>query len=238
MRKTNVSIAHECPIPWAMSVGAQPKRRGRPPAPVDPDTPGGRLRGLRERAGLSQDDLALVLRVDRSMVSKYEDGRHDMSPEALKRAADRFDVTPAYILFGEATVYAHHTAGIVGRVGAGAIVEAFTDPNPELIEVPSDMADSDAFRVVGDSCVPVFEDGDIVVVRRRDVGEGEFLNRYCVVETEDGAGYLKLVTPSAVVPGSGRLYDLESPNPAAPKLQAIAIRSARPVELRVLGRHR
>ena len=207
------------------------KRRGRPPAPVDPHTPGGRLRALREGHGLSQDELAAALAVDRSMVSKYEDGRHDMGPAILERAARRFDVTPSYVLFGEAVIFARRTAPLIGRVGAGARIEAI-EVDAGAVDLPGDMADASAFRVDGDSCLPVFEPGDIVVVRGEPrLERGEFLNRFCVVETE-GLGFLKRVESGVTVPGWGRTYDLVSPN--ADTLHNCRLQSARPVVLRLL----
>ncbi len=233
VRITNVSEAHECRIAWSVSTEATVKRRGRPPAPVDPNTSGGRLRALREAAGLSQDDLAAALQVDRSMISKYEDGRHDMGPEILKRAASRFEVTASFILFGEKVDYAHRSAPVVGRVGAGAEVEAIQDANPELIEVPADFADAQAFKVEGESCLPIFEPGDILVVRgSASASEGEFLNRFCVVETDEGLGYVKSVVRGMTVPGQGQLYTLESPN--ADNIPNVRLKRVRPISMRIL----
>lgn len=226
-----------------MAVGVA-KRRGRPPAPVDPNTAGGRLRELRERAGLNQDQLAPILRIDRSMVSKYEDGRHDMGPEILKRAATQFDVTPSFILFGEEIVFAEHTAPLAGEVGAGAVLAAIERLDPERVPVPGGWPDARAFRVVADSCRPVFEPGDIVVVRGDHRAERpEFINRYCVVEVEDPddpmqrLGYLKRVVDGIKVPGHGQLYSLESENlddKTQAELQNRVVRSARPVVLRIM----
>lgn len=191
------------------------------------------MRALREDAGLSQDELAASLMVTRSMISKYEDGRHDMGPEILVRAAKRFDVTPSYILFGDAVVYAERTAPIQGRVGAGAKIEAIQEANPETVVIPGELDDAQAFRVEGDSCLPIFEPGDVLVVRGGPRAiEGEFLNRYCVVQTSDGLGYVKRVTPGVSVPGRGRLYNLESEN--AETIENQQIESARPVLLRFI----
>lgn len=183
---------------------------------------------------MGQEDLASILRVDRSMVSKYEEGRHDMGPEILRRAADKFNVTPSYILFGETVIYAHRTAPVVGRVGAGAKIEAIQEDQPTLVEVPTDFENGQAFRVEGTSCAGVFEEGDIVVVRggpRAD--EREFLNRFCVVQTAAGLGYLKLIERGLGIPGKGRLYNLLSPN--AETLENVEITSARPVRLRIIN---
>lgn len=210
-----------------------PKKKGRPPAPVDPNTAGGRLRALRDAAGMDQEDLAKVLGVDRSMVARYENGKYDMGPEILLRAASKFQTTASQILFGERVEFAHRKAPVVGSVGAGAEVEAIQDPNPELVEVPGDFEDGQAFRVTGDSCLPIFEDGDILVVRgSASAAEGEFLNRFCVVETSANLGYVKRVIRGASVPGQGQLYTLESPN--ADDIQNVQLRRVRPISVRIL----
>lgn len=215
-----------------MAVATTSKPRGRPPKQVAVDTVGGRLQRLRLDHQLSQEDLASILGITRTMISKYEDNTHPMTPEALRKVAGRFEVTPSFILFGDVVEYAHRAAPIVGRVGAGAEVEAIQEANPEYVEVPADFDGGRAFRVEGDSCLPIFEPGDVLVVKDHAPSEGEFLNRFCVVETTDGLGYVKRVVRGATVPGRGQLYTLESPN--ADEITNIQIRSARPVQLRIL----
>lgn len=235
VRDTNVSGAHKGFIAWSMGdVVAIPKKRGRPPKLADPNTAGGRLQQARLAAGLSQDDLAAVLLVDRSMVSKYEDGSHPMGPEILQRASRRFDISPSYILFGDEIIYAQRTARVVGRVGAGAVVEAIQQGDPDLVEVPSPLEEASAYKVTGDSCYPIFEDGDLLVVRGfQRLNPREFLGRYCVVETAQGHGFVKKVVRGVSVVGQGATFNLESPN--APTIPNVQIISARPVVIRMIG---
>lgn len=209
------------------------KKKGRPAAPVDRNTAGGRLRTLREERDMDQEALAAILGVDRTMVTRYENGKYDMGPEILRRAASHFKTTASHILFGEQIEIAHRRAPIVGRVGAGAEVEAIQEANPELVEVPADFTDGQAFRVVGDSCIPVFEDGDILVVNGSvSATESEFLNRFCVVETSENLGFVKKVVRGASVPGQGQLYTLESPN--APDIQNVQLKRVSPISMRIL----
>jgi transcriptional regulator with XRE-family HTH domain len=211
------------------------KRKGRPAAPVDANSPGGRLRALRELKGMDQEALAAVLGVDRTMVTRYENGKYDMGPEILRRAASHFATSASQILFGEQIEIAHRRAPIVGQVGAGAEVEAIQDTNPELVEIPADFEDGQAFRVTGDSCLPVFEQGDILVVRgASSVAEGDFLGRFCVVETSENLGYVKRVIKGASVPGQGQLYTLESPN--ADDIPNVQLKRVRPIAIRILRR--
>lgn len=233
MRITNVSVTHECLTNFGMAVDTGKKPRGRPPKRVPENTAGGRLQRLRLDNGLGQKELADLLRIDRTMISKYEDGTHPLSPDQLLRLAERFSVTPSNILFGSDVEVARRRAPIVGQVGAGAEVEAIQDANPELVEVPGDFADGQAFRVTGESCLPVFEDGDILVVKgSASAAEGEFLNRYCVVETSENLGFVKKVVRGPSVLGQGQLYTLQSPN--APPIENVQLKRVRPISIRIL----
>jgi phage repressor protein C with HTH and peptisase S24 domain len=158
-------------------------------------------------------------------------------------------VTPAHILFGSEAPKpsartrrvilaeaarppsTENTAPIVGRVGAGArveAVEALQDEDGETVEVPASMQDAVAFRVSGDSCFPIFEHGDVVIAPGKGSADASaFMNRYCIIET-DGLGYLKKVRPGSVL---GR-FDLESPN--AETLYAREVTMARPVLMRLI----
>lgn len=231
-----MSEAHKSITTIIMADAKTKKPRGRPPKKVDANTVGGRLQSLRLERGLSQDDLADILGISRPMISKYEDNTHPMSPEALKRAAEKFGVTPSHILFGEEIIYAEHTVPLAGIVGAGAPIDAIEDTDPSAIPVPSDFAGTVAFRVRGESCLPVFEPGDILVVQRDSAAsESDFLGRFCVVET-GGNGYVKEVRKSIGIPGQAPRYDLISPNDKT--IKARELQSVRPVLLRILGKAR
>lgn len=60
---------------------------------------GERLKGLRERAGLTQQKLAEKLGVEKSTVSRWEGG-HVFPRDNIRKLCDIFDVEPAYISFG------------------------------------------------------------------------------------------------------------------------------------------
>lgn len=173
---------------------------------------------------------------------QHENGIRSFPAKRAEQYGRALGVAPEWLLYGKGPVKGRASAAsassrsavrIAGRVGAGARVEAIEDANPETVELPTELEDASAYRVEGDSCSPVFEPGDVLVVRggsRAD--EGEFLNRYCVVETADGLGWVKRVTRGIEVPGSGRLYTLESDN--ADPIENQVLKSARPVLLRLI----
>lgn len=175
-------------------------------------------------AGLSED---AIRNMERAVASG--NGRKGVSTATIESLAPILKTTPAWLFSGGAL-----PIPVVGTVGAGSPIEALQEDNPEEIEVPAGFEDAIAFRVRGASCEPVFVDGDVVVVRSGQPGEGEFANQFCVVETVEGNGYLKQVVEARPAPGGqGRAYTLRSPN--ADDLPLQNIKSARPVVMRILG---
>ena len=63
---------------------------------------GKRLKGLRERYGYSQEELAKLLNVSRSRIANYEQGTREPDMEMQEALADFFNVTLDY-LFGHST---------------------------------------------------------------------------------------------------------------------------------------
>ncbi|WP_374572577.1 helix-turn-helix transcriptional regulator [Phenylobacterium sp.] len=197
---------------------------GRPANPVDTNTPGGRLRALRDDFGLNQEQLAEVAGVTRSVVSRYEIGNLDIPDPVILRLARRFGVTPSFLRYGDRT----QMAPVMGFVGAGGHVEAAEGAPIRHVEIPSSWSDALALQVKGLSCYPIYEDGDALVIRgAQRLAEDEFLNRMSVVETADGLGLVKRVRRGSA---SG-LYTLESPN--APPIEDVRLTSARPICLHI-----
>lgn len=61
-----------------------------------------RIRDLRIEKGLSQDDLARLLGYkDRSMITKIEGGKVDISQKKIVAFAQALDTTPRYLMDGE-----------------------------------------------------------------------------------------------------------------------------------------
>ncbi|KAB3539657.1 helix-turn-helix transcriptional regulator [Alkaliphilus pronyensis] len=58
-----------------------------------------RLKGLRERKGLRQEDLAIILNISRQAISNYEQGtRFPKDEQLLVSIADFFEVSTDYLL--------------------------------------------------------------------------------------------------------------------------------------------
>ena len=151
-----------------------------------------RIRQLRLESGMTQDELGALLGVQKSAVSKYENGRVGLPYHVLSRLAELFSVTPDYLLGrGDATPLPKQArdimAGSVPRVDAAAVplVGQVHAGQPMLAEefvedhIPvaaGEVYDGDYFfmKVVGDCMTgDHIADGSIVLVKRgSDVKDG------------------------------------------------------------------
>lgn len=149
------------------------------------------------KAGLSEDAIRNLRRG-----SKTETGRHGASTRTIEKLAVVLETTPGWLLDGigdEDASSTRHTVPIMGYVGAAARVE------PEYEQVPTEGLDTIelpfavpsfmiAFVIVGDSMLPVYNDGDAVIVYRDQMrGIESFYGEEAVVLTSEGKRYLKTI---------------------------------------------
>lgn len=167
------------------------------------------IRAVLEVRGWNQADLAAHLKTSQTTVSRWLDGsepRGDKRDRIRKLAADS-----GVLSEGGPT---RNAVPVMGFIGAGAQVD------PELEQVPLDgfdqvelpfALDDDviAFQVKGDSMRPIYNDGDVVVVRSEPrVSVDRLVGEEAAVRTYDGKRYLK-----HVIQGSKRhTYTLLSAN--------------------------
>ncbi|MBO5095636.1 MAG: helix-turn-helix transcriptional regulator [Bacilli bacterium] len=64
---------------------------------------GEKVRLLRKRRGLKQDDLGELLKLSRSQVSNLESGRRNLSLKQLEKLCEYFKVDMSYFLMSETT---------------------------------------------------------------------------------------------------------------------------------------
>jgi hypothetical protein len=168
------------------------------------------IRAILDARGWKQADLAKRLGTTQSIVSRWLAGAE---PRGNKRDAIR-DLAEESGVVGERPPSEHHRVPVMGFIGAGASV----DPDHE--QVPPDgfydvelpvAVDEGAigFQVKGPSMMPVYDDGDVIVVHaepRRSVES--LIGDEAAIRTYDGKRFLK-----RLLPGSKRhLYTLVSHN--------------------------
>ena len=67
---------------------------------IDNKAVGKRIRKIRERNGLTQEEMAEILSVNPNAVRAYERGQYGVSKEVITRIRNHFRVTVDYLLFG------------------------------------------------------------------------------------------------------------------------------------------
>ncbi|CUT14412.1 repressor LexA [Bradyrhizobium sp. GM2.2] len=149
-------------------------------------------RGL-EKTGKSKGGLAAAMGVRPGAVSEILGG------ERLVKASEIIPIMEYLEL---------NLAPIMGRVGAGAVIE------PDYEQVPPEglgdialpfpiMEETIAFEIVGDSMLPKYESGDVIVVYKDQRHPlSSFYGEEAVVRLKTGERYLKTIergkSPSVV----------------------------------------
>lgn len=156
-----------------------------------------RLRELRTARGLSQSDIAKLLRVSKSSINMYERGEREPNFETLESIADCFNVDMDYLM-GKSD-FPNKSAWLVsmsappeqlpsnvipapsmrqiplyGAIACGVPILAVEDPN-NMVDLPAHIHADFALICKGDSMINArIYDGDIVYIRRQDsVDNGE-----------------------------------------------------------------
>ncbi|MEY9358971.1 repressor LexA [Bradyrhizobium yuanmingense] len=167
------------------------------------------IQGLLSARGWTQEDLAAAVDTKQNNVSRWLAG---VEPRGKARDRIMALARESGLIEGErdgVTVIA-----IMGKIGAGAVIDPDYEQVPpeglEQVELPISIADDViGFRVEGDSMLPKYADGTVIVVHRGQVQSVmSLVGEEVAVLTYDGKRYLKTLKP-----GSGRdLYNLESLN--------------------------
>lgn len=170
-----------------------------------------RLRAYREAAGFkSAADAARRYRWTASTLRSHENGNRTIGPDDAEKYAEKFSrpgrkVTGRDIMYGPLETATNPAeTGIIhvpvmGMIGAGATIE------PEFEQIPPDglyqielriavHEDLIAFQVEGDSMMPRYDDGDVILVWREQKRALEsFYGQEAAVLTSDGRRFLKTI---------------------------------------------
>ena len=152
-----------------------------------------RLKELRQDKNITQGKLAEKLGLSRSTIAMYEIGGSEPDLETLKNIASFFNVSVDYLMGREQKVD-NNVAGVqlerqtvkipvYGTIPAGVPIEMIEDSYIEDYEdISADLLRGGntyfALRVRGDSMLPKFESGDILILKQTEDCES---GAYCAV---------------------------------------------------------
>ena len=140
-------------------------------------------RGL-EKTGKSKGGLAIAMGVRAGAVSEILSGIRLIKASEIQLITDYLEL---------------NRVPIMGRVGAGAVIEPEYEQVPPEglgeIELPFPIAEETiAFEVAGDSMLPKYENGDIIVVfREQRHPASSFYGEEAAVRLKTGERYLKTI---------------------------------------------
>ena len=167
------------------------------------------LQGIMAVRGWAQDELADALDTTQATVSRWLKGR-----EPKGQAMERIRALALESGVIERLPKPANQAPLMGRVGAGAEIMVEHEQVPadgyDLVELPFTFVDPViAFEVIGDSMLPVYEPGEVIVCLRDQVRSTDsYLGKRVVVRTVGGRRFIK-----RLMRGSHRgLYNLDSWN--------------------------
>lgn len=158
-------------------------------------TPEQKLRMIMQETGLNQTQIAHHLNTTQATVSRWLSGSE---PQGEFRDAIH-KMYLEYIDMNDIDEPRESSVALMGYVGAGAEIEPdFEQVPPEGLDqvsvpfpLPDDMI---AFEVRGDSMLPVYKNGAIVIVYREQKRPIEaFLGEEAVVRTADGRRFIKTI---------------------------------------------
>lgn len=132
------------------------------------------LKKLRKSKGVNQSELAKIMSVDQTTISKWENGERSVDSSVLDKLASFFGVSVDYILGREEQKNSSAKRKgvkipVLGKVVAGIPIEAieeiidYEEITPELAQT----GDFFALSVTGNSMEPRICEGDVVVVKKQ-----------------------------------------------------------------------
>jgi phage repressor protein C with HTH and peptisase S24 domain len=164
---------------------------------------GQRLKTARLRAGYG--DATTAARRFGWVIPTYlahENGSRGFGVERAKLYAEALKVNALWLLTGEGSSASNVKIPVSGYVGAGAVIYPVDDSTGpggiEEVDLPPGVyGDYAAFKVRGDSNYPAYRNNEIIFVQREGGPPQEYVNRECVIRTEDGRRLLKTLTPGS-----------------------------------------
>ena len=134
-------------------------------------TMGERIKMLREQRGITQNELAEICKVSDKAVSTWENGRNIPRMGAIQRMADYFGIPKSAIIENIVPPVDAIRIPVLGNIPAGIPLSAVEDIE-DWEELSPDMLRGGkeyfALAIKGDSMMPEYRDGDVLILRKQD----------------------------------------------------------------------
>lgn len=162
-----------------------------------------RLRILRKERALTQEGLAALLNIRRSIIGAYEEGRAEPSLTRIKEIAEFFSVSIDNLVLSNNGSKIHNNLRLIPVVSQKAAagytpghIDTNADNPEQFIYVPQFQLDKKellAFEISGDSMLPV-QDGSIVIVEKvNETAQIIFNKTYVIYTQEEGLVYKRIL---------------------------------------------
>ena len=127
-----------------------------------------RIGDLRRNANMKQIELCKLLGISQATLSSWENGKYEPDINQLRELSKIFDTSIDYIVGNSP---AGRPVPVLGTIPAGVPLEAIEDVL-DYEELPESMFSGGreyfALKIKGDSMIPRYEDGDVVILRKQD----------------------------------------------------------------------
>lgn len=157
-------------------------------------TIGDKIRVLRKRKGLTQEELGKIIGVKKSAVAKYENNRvENLKRSTIQKLAEVFNVAPSYFVFEDDQdkqdqIFDFRRIPVYGSLccGNGGFAE---DNIEEYVNIPAKMLRSgkDYFAnyASGDSMIGEnINPGDLIIFEKTDYVDNGDIGCFCIDENE------------------------------------------------------
>ena len=127
-----------------------------------------RIGELRRNANMKQIELCKLLGISQATLSSWENGKYEPDINQLRELSKIFDTSIDYIVGNSP---AGRPVPVLGTIPAGVPLEAIEDVL-DYEDLPESMFSGGreyfALKIQGDSMLPRYEDGDVVILRKQD----------------------------------------------------------------------
>ncbi len=156
------------------------------------------IKKKRIEAGLTQEELAEKLGLQKSAIAKYENGRvENIKRSTIKKMSDILKCNPSYLM-GLDQATPSRRIPVYGKVAAGIPIEA-VENIIDFEDIPSTWdGEYAALKVKGNSMSPRIEDGDVIICRvTNDAESGDIV--VALINGQDATVKKLIKNPDGIV---------------------------------------